>query len=87
MLRNSATLAAALLGLSAAAILLNPECALGGGMGGRYRACTCLGHEWVVFDHSAADGPRRTRCFGLVTRRTCYREPDGPVERCPGAVP
>ena len=75
-------LAAALL-LGILAWLLIQECAFGGGMGGRYRACTCRGVEWVVYDSTAGDGPRRTICFGFVTARTCYRYQHGPEEECP----
>ncbi|PYN98573.1 MAG: hypothetical protein DMD91_14925 [Candidatus Rokuibacteriota bacterium] len=71
--------------LAVAAYLLIHDCAVGGAMGGRHRACRCRGVEWVVFDHTAADGPRRTLCFGLVTERTCYRNREGPAISCDGS--
>ena len=62
--------------------LLCQECAFGGGMAGWYQDCTCRGVEWVVSDQTAADGPRRTRCVGIVTARTCYRYRGGPEVAC-----
>jgi len=58
------------------------DCAVGGAMGGRYRDCRCRGFEWLVFDRTAADGPRRTVCLGFVAERTCYRHREGPVMPC-----
>jgi hypothetical protein len=68
--------------LVVAALLFRRECAFGGGMPGWYRDCTCRGLERVDYDHTPADGPRRTVCFGLVTARTCYRYQGGPVVPC-----
>ncbi len=42
----------------------------------------CRGFEWLVFDRTAADGPRRTVCLGFVAERTCYRHREGPVVPC-----
>jgi hypothetical protein len=50
--------------------LLVSVCADGGAMAGRQ------------YDRSAADGPRRTICFGLVTSTTCYRSRGGDVVPC-----
>lgn len=68
--------------LIAAFRLFFQECASGGGMGGWYQDCACRGVEWVVSDQAAADGPRRTRCLGVVTARTCYRYQGGPDVAC-----
>ena len=35
--------------------------------------------EWVQYDRTAADGPRRTRCLGRVGSTTCYRSRGGEV--------
>ena len=48
------------------------ECAYGGGMGAAYRSCDCLGIEWVLYDGTAADGPRKTICIGIVRSTDCY---------------
>ncbi len=77
---------AALIVLAMAAVfsvwLAQAVCADGGGMGARYRDCTCRGFEWLVFDHPAADGPRRSLCLGFVSRRTCYQFQGGPEVSC-----
>jgi hypothetical protein len=62
-------------------------CADGGAMAAAYRACECLGLEWQLYDRTAADGPRRTLCFGIVRSATCYQSRDGPVVTCPDAAP
>ena len=59
-------------------------CADGGAMASAYRTCECRGLEWQVYDRTAADGPRRTLCFGNVRSRTCYQFRTGPVVDCPG---
>ena len=61
-----------LLALFATRRWLVQECAFGGGMGGDYTTCACLGVEWEEYDHRPADGPRKTWCVGLVMDRTCY---------------
>ena len=58
------------------------ECASGGAMGGWYKECSCRGFERVDFDNTAADGPLRTVCFGVVVTRTCYRSRGGPEIPC-----
>jgi hypothetical protein len=58
-------------------------CADGGAMAGAYKTCQCRGVEWQLYDATAADGPRRTLCFGLVKSRTCYQFRSGPRLRCP----
>lgn len=69
-------------GVPAALLLFLHECASGGAMGGAYRRCTCRGVEWLIEDATAADGPRRTACFGLISQRTCYRMREGPEIPC-----
>lgn len=63
-------------------LVFRRECAYGGGMPGWYRACTCKGIERLSYDRTAADGPRRTICYGVVTARTCYQYAGGPVVPC-----
>ena len=62
--------------------LLYGECASGGAMGGWYRDCSCVGIERVDFDKTAADGPRRTVCYGWIAERTCYRNRGGTKLPC-----
>jgi hypothetical protein len=77
---------ALLLGLAIVALIAawyaQAVCADGGGMAARYRACSCLGYEWLLYDQTAADGPRRSLCLGLVGRRTCYQFQGGPEVPC-----
>jgi hypothetical protein len=80
-------LAIAALGILAvvllSAFLLIHECAYGGGMGAKYTACDCRGIEWVLYDQTPADGPRKTMCLGMVRSSTCYRSMGGPQIPCP----
>jgi hypothetical protein len=64
-------------------VLLINECAYGGAMGSAYRSCDCLGLEWQIYDRTAADGPRRTLCLGIVRSKTCYLYLGGPRVDCP----
>lgn len=57
-------------------------CADGGAMGSAYRTCDCRGLEWEAYDRTAADGPRRTLCFGHVASITCYQNRDGAEVPC-----
>ena len=75
-------LALAAVVLVGAGFLLVNRCADGGAMGSRYRTCRCLGVEWLQYDRTAADGPRRTLCLGLVTSTTCHRSRGGEVAPC-----
>jgi hypothetical protein len=34
-------------------------------MGSAYQ-CECMGVEWQAYDRTAADGPRRTLCLGIL---------------------
>ena len=63
-------------------LLFYHECAAGGAMGGWYKDCSCRGIEYVDYDHTAADGPRRTVCLGRVVERRCYRDRGGAVMAC-----
>ncbi len=65
------------------AFLLVHECAYGGGMGARYKACNCRGVEWVLYDQTPADGPRKTMCLGIVRSTTCYTFIGRPQIECP----
>jgi hypothetical protein len=71
--------AAVLLG---AGMLLVNRCADGGAMASRYQTCDCRGIEWVRYDRTAADGPRRTICLGLAASTTCHRSRSGEVVSC-----
>lgn len=62
--------------------LLINECAYGGGMGAAYRQCDCLGMEWELYDRTAADGPRKTVCLGIVQSTQCYQSMGGPRVAC-----
>ena len=64
-------------------LLLIHPCADGGAMASAYLACECRGIEWVQYDRTAADGPRRTICFGVMASTTCYRSRGGDVIACP----
>lgn len=68
--------------LLVAGFTLVTRCADGGAMGARYRTCQCRGIEWVQYDRTAADGPRRTLCLGLVTSTTCHGSRGGEVVSC-----
>jgi hypothetical protein len=70
--------------LAALGLLFVVECAYGGGMGAAYRSCDCLGIEWEQYDRTAADGPRRTLCIGIVRSRECYQFIGGPRVECDG---
>lgn len=77
---------AALVILSAIALsafLLIHECAYGGGMGARYKTCDCRGIEWILYDQTPVDGPRKTICLGMIRSTTCYRFMGGPQIECP----
>lgn len=63
--------------------LLIHECAYGGGMGARYKTCDCRGIEWVLYDQTPFDGPRKTICLGMVRSTRCYRSMGGPQIECP----
>ena len=68
--------------LAALGILLVNECDHGGGMGAAYQSCDCLGLEWELYDRTAADGPRKTLCIGIVRSRACYAYIGGPRVAC-----
>jgi len=67
----------------AAGLLLVRTCAAGGGMAAAYQACRCRGVEWELYDRTAADGPRKTLCLGIVESRQCYQFMEGPAIPCP----
>ncbi|MGH7526783.1 MAG: hypothetical protein ACREMX_08755 [Gemmatimonadales bacterium] len=69
-------------GIVALGLALTRVCADGGAMAATYRTCECRGVEWQLYDATAADGPRRTLCFGLVWSRTCYQYRSGPTVPC-----
>jgi hypothetical protein len=58
------------------------ECAYTAGMGASYQTCDCLGLEWVVADRTAADGPRKTICIGIIRSYDCYQTLYGPKIEC-----
>lgn len=57
-------------------------CADGGAMGSAYQTCECKGFEWQAYDRTAADGPRRTVCLGILRSRTCWRSRGGQQVPC-----
>jgi hypothetical protein len=75
----SLALLAALIGLG---LFLVRVCADGGAMGSAYQTCDCRGIEWQLYDRAAADGPRRTLCFGIVRSRRCFQFREGPKAAC-----
>jgi len=77
-----AVLTALVLVVATAWVFFYHECAAGGAMGGWYKDCSCRGIERIDFDHTAADGPLRTVCYGLVAERTCYRDRFGSEIPC-----
>jgi hypothetical protein len=66
----------------AAGVTLVHRCA-DGAMGARYGTGECRGTEWVQYDRSAADGPRRTLCLGRVGSTTWYRSRGAEIVSCP----
>jgi hypothetical protein len=68
--------------LMAAGLLLVNECYYWAGMGAAYKSCDCLGFERELYDHTAADGPRKTICIGLVRSSQCYQFMGGPAIDC-----
>ena len=70
------------LSLLALGFLINGECSYGRGMGAAYRSCECLGLEWQLYDQTAADGPRKTVCTGIVQSTECYQYTGGPRVTC-----
>jgi hypothetical protein len=62
--------------------LFTGECSYGGGMAAAYRNCDCFGIEWELYDQTAADGPRKTICIGIVQSTECYQYLGGPRVDC-----
>jgi len=60
------------------------DCEFGGAMAGAHRTCQCLGAERLVSDHTAADGPRHSVCYGLVANETCFAHRGGTQVACAG---
>ena len=63
-------------------LLLIQECSFGGGMGAAAKKCDCAGHEWLLYDRTASDGPRKTICIGIVRATHCYQYIGGPAQEC-----
>jgi hypothetical protein len=68
--------------LIALGLLFVNECFYWAGMGAAYKSCDCLGSEQELYDQTAADGPRKTVCIGLVRSTQCYQYMDGPGIEC-----
>jgi hypothetical protein len=83
-LKTIATLLLTILFVLALALRFLRECAYGGGIGAAYKSCDCLGIEWELYDHTAADGPRKTICIGIVRSIDCYQYMGGPPVECNG---
>jgi hypothetical protein len=63
-------------------LLLIHECSFAGGMGAAAKTCECVGHEWLLYDRTASDGPRKTICIGMVRATECHQYLGGPTEEC-----
>ena len=57
-------------------------CSYGGGMAAAYTECKCRGFEWLLYDHTPADGPRKSLCIGIVVSRRCLQFMGGPEVDC-----
>ena len=68
--------------LAVMGLLLVRECAYGAGMGATYKTCQCAGYEWELYDQTAADGPRKTLCIGMIESVTCLQSMGGPEVPC-----
>ena len=73
-----------LLLLAALSLLFVNDCFYWAGMGAPYKSCDCLGVERELYDQTAADGPRKTICVGIVQSTQCYQYMDGPAIECKG---
>ena len=76
------TILVAALAVTALGLLLVRECAYGAGMGAVYKTCRCAGYEWELYDRTAADGPRRTLCIGMIESVTCLQSMGRPEVPC-----
>ncbi|MGH7674359.1 MAG: hypothetical protein ACREMV_03725 [Gemmatimonadales bacterium] len=82
-MRRSVVLVVVGLGvLLGAGVALVSVCTDGGAMASAYRTCECRGIERQLYDATAADGPRRTLCIGIVRSRTCWQFRGGPEVTC-----
>ena len=68
--------------LIALGLLFVNECFYWAGMGAAYKSCDCVGIERELYDQTAADGPRKTVCIGIVRSTQCYQYMDGPSIEC-----
>ena len=68
--------------LIALGLLLVNECFYWAGMGAAYKSCDCVGIEQELYDQTAADGPRKTVCIGIVRSTQCYQYIGGPSIEC-----
>ncbi len=76
MKRNLIRLGFILLALALLAVLFGfifvHNCDSTGVMGQSVVACDCTGYEWLLYDRTEADGPKRSLCLGLVHERQCF---------------
>ena len=63
-------------------LMLIHECSFAGGMGAAAKNCDCVGHEWLLYDRTDSDGPRKTICIGIVRATECDQYLGGPTEEC-----
>jgi hypothetical protein len=86
MKRNLVRLAALLVAAILIALLLGflfvHDCSSVGGMGWSVVVCDCAGYEWLLYDRTEADGPKRSLCFGRLEDRQCFQYVDGPRIDC-----
>ena len=58
------------------------DCSFGGGMGAPVTTCDCAGYEWLLYDRTPSDGPRKTVCIGIIRATECYQYIGGPPQEC-----
>lgn len=73
---------AIILALALMSVLFVNECSFTAGMGSAYKTCDCAGYEWLQYDRTPADGPRRTICLGIVRSVDCFRSVGEPEVAC-----
>lgn len=68
--------------LVVAGSMLVGQCSYFAGMGASLTDCDCLGHQLLLYDRTAADGPRKSICIGLIRSVECYQYVGGPPVEC-----
>lgn len=68
--------------LAVSAWMFIGECSFFAGMGASLTECECSGYELLLYDRTAADGPRKSICVGWIKSVKCYQYLDGPTVEC-----